>query len=439
MALAQTYLARSLRGDMQALAVRGIFATDCHQQLHSIIRRALGARCAALLAEPQHDAAQQHIDWYSEREGTPLPVSSLPPEEAQAVREKAFRYAAAIAGLGRQRAAAAPAAPAVTAGIADEMLPLVVLHAGEDDLWSVDGEPVLINWGFAPGREGAQAQDLSRPVQTPPAPPPPSAVVPDPAAGAPTPGMPGGPGRLFWLLPLLPLILLLWLGLAALGLLPSPLPSGCIPQPDADLLEREKQRGALQETELGSLYRQLRERASFCDPPGPKPAPAAVEPFFGETPREEPAPAPAPKPEPKPQPKPEPKPKPAPRKGDSMEIPKDAARQKDLSFLEGCWASDTGLTAVPSGKPVIVEYCFDKHGNGKRYEHVEGQESCVGPGKARFQGDRLHMESPYAECPNGTRFVPHSIDCTGSGRSTLCKGREHDRDDTRWTARFRKQ
>lgn len=431
MALAQTYLARSRRGDMQALAVRGIFATDCHQQLHSIISRALGPRCAALLAEPQHDAAQQHIDWYSEREGEALPVSALPPEAAQAVREKAFRYAAAIADLGRQRAAAPDAA-----GIADEMLPLVVQHAGDDDLWSVDGEPVLINWGFGPGRAGAQAQDLSRPGLTPPAAPVPAAA---------DPGGPGGRGCLGWLLPLLLFLLLLWLALAAFGLLPSPLPAACLPQQDAAALQWEKQRGTLQEAELEALYRQLQERASLCDPPtlppAKKSAPAAVEPFFGESPREEPAPAPkpAPKPEPKPAPKPEPRPKPAPRKGDNMEIPRDAARQKDLGFLEGCWASETGLTAVPSGKPVVVEYCFDKNGNGKRYEHVEGQQSCVGPGTARFRGNSLHMESPYAECPDGTRFVPHSIDCTGSGRSTYCKGREHDSGNTRWTARFRKQ
>ena len=417
---------------MQALAVRGIFATDCRQQLHSIISRALGPRCAALLAEPQHDAEQRHIDWYSEREGKALPVSALPPEAAQAVREKAFRYAAAIADLGRQRAAAPDAV-----GIADEMLPLVVRHAGEDDLWSVDGEPVLINWGFAPARPGAQAQDLSRPGLMPAAAP----VPPSPEAASATgaPGAAGGRGCLGWLLPLLLLLLLLWLALAAFGLLPSPLPSGCIPQPDAHVLEREKQRGNLQEAELEALYRQLQERASLCDPPAPPPAPApapaTVEPFFGESPREEP------RPEPKPAPKPEPrpKPKPAPRKGDSMEIPKDAAREKDLGFLEGCWASETGLTAVPSGKPVVVEYCFDKNGNGKRYEHVEGRQSCVGPGTARFRGNSLHLESPYAECPDGSRFVPHSIDCTGFGRSTFCKGREHDGDNTRWTARFRKQ
>lgn len=445
MALAQTNLARSRRGDMQALAVRGILVTDCRPQLHSIIRRALGTRCAALLAEPQHDADQRHIDWYSEREGTPRPLAALPPEEARAVREKAFRYATAIAGLGRQRAAAAPAVPAVAAGIADEMLPLVLRHVAEDDLWSVDGEPVLINWGFVPAHAGVQAQDLSRPAQTPPAPPPPPADVPGPAgATAPGgPGMAGGRGCLPWLPPLLLLLLLFWLLAAALGLLPSPLPGGCPAQPDGEELKAERRRGALKEAELEALYRQLWERAGLCDPPvrrpAPRPAPATVEPFFGETPKEAPRPAPRPDPKPAPRPTPKPQPSPAPRKGNDMEIPRDAARRNDLSFLEGCWASETGLTAEPSGKPVIVEYCFDRNGNGKRFEHVEGQESCVGPGKARFQGQRLHMESPYAECPNGARFVPHSIDCTGSGRSTLCKGREHDRDDTRWTARFRKQ
>lgn len=433
MPLAQTYLARSLRGDMQALAVRGIFVTDCYPQLHSIISRGLGNRCAALLAEPQHDAEQRHIDWYALRSGTPLPASALPPDEAQALREKAFRYAAAIVGLSERHDGSPDAA-----GIAVEMLPLVVRHAGDDDLWSVDGEPVLINWGFAPGRAGAQAQDLSRPGRMPAVPAAPPAAVTAAAVPAGSGGA-GGRGCLWWLPPLLLFLLLLWLTLAALGLLPSPLPASCVTQPDTETLEREKQRGALLDAELEALYRQLRERAALCVPPAPRPDPASVEPFFGETP-----PEPAPKPEPAPRPKPKPEPpkpqaKPAPRKGDSMEIPKDAARQKDLSFLEGCWASETGLTAVPTNKPVIVEYCFDKNGNGKRYEHVEGRESCVGPGRARFQGNRLHMESPYAECPDGTRFVPHSIDCTGSGRSTLCKGREHDSDNTRWTARFRKQ
>ncbi|HJA78785.1 MAG TPA: hypothetical protein H9784_04320, partial [Candidatus Desulfovibrio intestinavium] len=233
--------------------------------------------------------------------------------------------------------------------------------------------------------------------------------------------------------------LLLWLLLAALGYLPSPLPAACAPLPDTAALDKEKARTAPLESELETLLRQLRERAALCAPPAPEPAekaaPQTVEPFFGESPREEA------KPEPKPVPKPEPKPAPKPqaRKGDKMEIPENAAREKDLSFLEGCWASDTGLKAVPSGKPVIVEYCFDKRGNGKRYEHVEGQESCVGPGTARFQGNKLHMESPYAQCPDGTRFIPHSIDCTGSGNTTLCNGREHDDKGTRWTARFRKQ
>ena len=424
----QTCLTSSRRGDMQALAVRGIFATDCYPQIHGLIRRALGPDCAALLAEPQHDAAQQRIDWYTSREGTAVPANELPPEAAQALREKAARHAAAIAALARRH----EAAPGDMAG---DMALLALRHVAEDDLWSVGGEPVLINWGFAPGRAGAQAQDLSRLGATPPPAPPVQAATTTPPPVAPT----GGHGCLWWLLPLLLLLLLLWLLLAALGYLPSPLPAACAPLPDTAALDKEKARTAPLESELETLLRQLRERAALCAPPAPEPAekaaPQTVEPFFGESPREEA------KPEPKPVPKPEPKPAPKPqaRKGDKMEIPENAAREKDLSFLEGCWASDTGLKAVPSGKPVIVEYCFDKRGNGKRYEHVEGQESCVGPGTARFQGNRLHMESPYAQCPDGTRFIPHSIDCTGSGNTTLCNGREHDDKGTRWTARFRKQ
>ncbi|HJA78156.1 MAG TPA: hypothetical protein H9784_01095, partial [Candidatus Desulfovibrio intestinavium] len=221
----QTCLTSSRRGDMQALAVRGIFATDCYPQIHGLIRRALGPDCAALLAEPQHDAAQQRIDWYTSREGTAVPANELPPEAAQALREKAARHAAAIAALARRH----EAAPGDMAG---DMALLALRHVAEDDLWSVGGEPVLINWGFAPGRAGAQAQDLSRLGATPPPAPPVQAATTTPPPVAPT----GGHGCLWWLLPLLLLLLLLWLLLAALGYLPSPLPAACAPLPDTAAL-----------------------------------------------------------------------------------------------------------------------------------------------------------------------------------------------------------
>ena len=90
-----------------------------------------------------------------------------------------------------------------------------------------------------------------------------------------------------------------------------------------------------------------------------KPAPA----------REKPAPAreeakPETRPAPRPEPKAEAKPQPAPRKGEDLKIPEDAARRNDLSFLKGCWVSETGLHNN-HGVPIVGEYCFNGKGGGR--------------------------------------------------------------------------
>ena len=171
------------------------------------------------------------------------------------------------------------------------MLQLALQHPSDDDLWSLDGRPVLINWGFAPGAVGAQPQDLSRLGAAPPPPAPVAAPV--------LPPTPGRTGCLAWLLPLLLLLLLLWLLLAALGILPSPLPSSCFRTDDA-ALETEKNRAAQLDDELARLRQQLLDRAALCKPvippvaakepeqpvKEPKKEPEVVEPFLGETPPE---------------------------------------------------------------------------------------------------------------------------------------------------------
>ena len=445
MAAAPTLLTSSPLAGMQRLAVRGIFVADCHEQLRGIILRGLGPQQAALLAEPACDPVSRRVDWYTSRTGQAVPLAALPEEEARALREKTARYVAEIHSLARQEAAHAAGGGSLSA----DLLSLAVSQTDDGNLWSVGGEPVLVNWGYAAGMDGVLPQDLARLGTTAPAP----AVAP--ATPAP-PLPPQRAGCAGWLLPLLLLLLLLWLLLSALGWLPLWLPASCVPQPDRSALQAEQERAGRLESELDSLLRQLREKAELCrpaPPPAPDPAPApeppaeqpradVVEPFFGETPVE-PDPVPAPKPQPAPapsvqQPKPAPKPapRPAPRKGEEMQIPKDAAQKKDLSFLEGCWSSETGLTSSRTGGPVVVEYCFDKNGNGSRFEREEGGDVCRGPGKARFKGNRLYMESEYARCPGGRNYVPHWIECTGTGNSTLCNGREGDPKRTRWKARF---
>ena len=152
------FLLTSQRNAMRALASQGIFATDCHAQVSSIIAQHLSPAHAALIAEPQHDPGQQRIDWYASVNGTATPVSALPPEEAEHLRSRAGELARDILHLSEQWGKDAQSREA----LAGQMLALILQHPHEDDLWSVDGQPVLVNWGFAPGAVGAMPQDLSR-------------------------------------------------------------------------------------------------------------------------------------------------------------------------------------------------------------------------------------------------------------------------------------
>lgn len=449
-------IAVSLRGQMRALASQGIFATDCYEQLKAILQQKLGADHAALLAEPQHNAEGNSVDWYAEGSGPAVPLTELSEPEAQALRAQAGALAADIASLAKDMTVDAQARQALSG----QLLRIALQHPADEDIWSVDGKPVLINWGFAPGSVGAQPQDLTRLGGVlPPAPPAPVAA-PVPVAVAPRSGC------LPWLLPLLLLLLLLWLLGAALGFLPSPLPAGCLPV-DRSALEAEKQKSAANEDQLALLWRQLQERAALCKPvtppvtpPTPKvepkkeeakqPEPEVVEPFFGETPVEPPKVAEAPKPQPKPKPEPKqeppkvepPKqepPKPAPKKNDNLAIPEDAAKKNDLTFLEGCWTSETGLYSHPSNEPIIAEYCFDKSGKGRRLVRERNGQVCSGSASARFQGNQLQFDSSQARCPRGGTYVPQKVECNGKENSTQCKGRELGGANLKWDARFKRK
>ena len=449
-------IAVSLRGQMRALASQGIFATDCFEQLKAILQQKLGADHAALLAEPQHNAEGNSVDWYAEGSGPAVPLTELSEPEAQALRAQAGALAADIASLAKDMTVDAQARQALSG----QLLRIALQHPADEDIWSVNGKPVLINWGFAPGSVGAQPQDLTRlGGMLPPAPPAPVAA-PVPVAVAPRSGC------LPWLLPLLLLLLLLWLLGAALGLLPSPLPAGCLPV-DRSALEAEKQKSAANEDQLALLWRQLQERAALCKPvtppvtpPTPKvepkkeeakqPEPEVVEPFFGETPVEPPKVAEAPKPQPKPKPEPKqeppkvepPKqepPKPAPKKNDNLAIPEDAAKKNDLTFLEGCWTSETGLYSHPSNEPIIAEYCFDKSGKGRRLVRERNGQVCSGSASARFQGNQLQFDSSQARCPRGGTYVPQKVECNGQENSTQCKGRELGGANLKWDARFKRK
>ncbi len=111
-----------------------------------------------------------------------------------------------------------------------------------------------------------------------------------------------------------------------------------------------------------------------------------------------------------------------PRPGENFKIPAEAARKKDLSFLEGCWTTDSMTFYTPFGtKNMPADFCFDANGKGRFLPKVEGR-VCRGRATARFSGNSLFMESAEAPCPAGVnwRMMPRTFECTGTGASTEC-------------------
>ena len=116
-----------------------------------------------------------------------------------------------------------------------------------------------------------------------------------------------------------------------------------------------------------------------------------------------------------------------PRQGESLAIPRDAARKKDLGFLEGCWRcndlqiyknSRVWHDLNNSGKKTEVRICFDEKGRGRAAFYDDGE--CRGGARARFSGSRLHMETGKAPCNANRYVVPRSFECRGSEEETEC-------------------
>jgi hypothetical protein len=160
-------------------------------------------------------------------------------------------------------------------------------------------------------------------------------------------------------------------------------------------------------------------------PPSAGDAPLAREAAAPPPPPPEPEPEPEPVQEPdkpKPKPKPAPKPsKPKPKPGGRLEIPEGAT---DVSFLEGCWKSDAGLTNN-WGQPVLCYYCFS--GSGKASMRVEevGRGSgrkCTASATAKLTGGGLTIRDTGARCGAGPSYVPSTIRCTPSkGGAANCR------------------
>jgi hypothetical protein len=107
---------------------------------------------------------------------------------------------------------------------------------------------------------------------------------------------------------------------------------------------------------------------------------------------------------------------PRPRIGDVMQLPSNAS---DLSFLDGCWASSSGLKNGRSGREIKVKYCF-AGGEGHGTIHITGGNTCEGRLSSRRDGETLLISQGRVPCHGGTSFVPASITCRTSGATATC-------------------
>lgn len=227
-------------------------------------------------------------------------------------------------------------------------------------------------------------------------------------------------------------------------------------------LTAEQEKEATLRRQLEDLRKQLEARAALCVQPPPKEEPkpeepkeepkkepkeetqppslAELMPTTPDPPKEEPKPVP-PKEEKKPEKKSEPKPEKQ-KKGEDMRIPENAKKNKDVSFLEGCWDSDPGLVSMNTGEPIDVKYCFDASGRGTRtVTMTRSKDRCAGPVRARFDAlGNLIINADGAPCGKGGNFVPQDVQCSqaaGGGKAT-CYGQERGGKRNKWDAKFRR-
>lgn len=153
--------------EKKGLTVAQVGGNEIYKQLHLIqdliAIGKLGDEYARLFAEPQE--YEGSIDWWYAEEGNPVRVMELPPEERQPVLCR-FREMIGILQNYAATLRAQKKNPAYR-GHAD-ILEHAVIIPNLDCLYAVDGNPVLVCWGFWEGDSDLveEARKLIRQIDT---------------------------------------------------------------------------------------------------------------------------------------------------------------------------------------------------------------------------------------------------------------------------------
>jgi len=284
-------LLTTTRLGVRPLGVRGEPLHSVAGQLLSVIRRRLGDGTAELLADPQLRESGDGIDWYAHRGGTVQRLSELGDSERAEILHKAEERLAAIRALGAQLKGSETSEEARLIG---RTLELSTSRPSDDFVFVVDGQPVIVAWGYEADAMASLQPFALAPV---PRPAPPAAVFASaPAVALPATRIVGWApwfsALLFGLLLLLLLLLTSWLLRACVPVDPSvnlatletPAPPAPEPPPDPTPLLKAAYDSSVDEeqklkTELASLQAELKTRLEQCkpiEPPKPPPPPPPV-------------------------------------------------------------------------------------------------------------------------------------------------------------------
>ena len=284
-------LLTTTRLGVRPLGVRGEPLHAVAGQLLSVIRRRLGDGPADLLADPQLRESGDGIDWYAARSGTVQRLSELDETQRTEVLRILEDHLASIRSLGAQLMASQTSEEARLIG---RSLELSTSRPSDDFVFVVDGQPVIVAWGYeADAAAGLQAFQLA----TVPAAARPEAVF----ASAPATMLPATrivgwapwfSALLFGLLLLLLLLLTSWLLRACVPVDPTvniaTLETPAPPAPEAPPGPTPLLKAALEsagdeeqklKAELASLQAELKDKLEQCkpvEPPKPPPAPPPV-------------------------------------------------------------------------------------------------------------------------------------------------------------------
>ena len=141
-----TLVATTQNAELQALGTGGQLAVQAWDQIVGHLRRSRGAAHAALLAEPNPDAARGVTDWYAEGNGDGPPLESLPPAEREAARAEFTRLFNDV----RAESDALRRSTRENERFLGDLLAQALVIPAPDCLRVVGGQPVLVAWAHAP-------------------------------------------------------------------------------------------------------------------------------------------------------------------------------------------------------------------------------------------------------------------------------------------------